>query len=90
MNVFGACFNHANRFYQLYDLAFKNKTANTAFHLIANLPLTFPSAISFRYYHRLYHSYLNELNDPDMPSQLEADLFGYSAIGKMTWFLFSL
>lgn len=66
-----------------HDAVFANKHANHAFLLVANIPLVFPSSMSFRHYHRLHHAYLNECyNDPDMPSPWEAKVRRTSCDGR--------
>jgi len=69
-----------------HDLAFRFPFLNTFFLLVANLNHIVPSAISFRYHHRMHHSHLNETyGDPDVPSPIEDRLFGHSMIGKAIW-----
>jgi sphingolipid delta-4 desaturase len=71
-----------------HNLVFKKTNHNMLFLLIANLPHVYPTAISFRYYHMMHHSHLNETYmDPDLPGVLEAKLLGNSSIGKITWLL---
>jgi sphingolipid delta-4 desaturase len=57
--------------------------------ILANLPLVFPSAISFQKYHLKHHSYqgVEEL-DADMPYRWEAALINNSMLGKAVWLLF--
>lgn len=72
-----------------HNLLFKNRTANTWSGIIANLPLVFPSSVSFQKYHIKHHSFqgVEEL-DADMPFQWEAKLIDNSAVGKALWLLF--
>eukprot|EP00742_Colponemidia_sp_Colp-10_P000273 GILJ01000307.1.p1 GENE.GILJ01000307.1~~GILJ01000307.1.p1 ORF type:complete len:366 (-),score=46.77 GILJ01000307.1:197-1207(-) len=89
--VVGACADHA-MWVLVHDLThnavFESDRFNQAFHIVANLPLVFPSTMNFRYYHLQHHSYLNETyTDPDMPSKIEADIFGTTALGKALWLL---
>ena len=72
-----------------HNLLFKNRTLNTLAGIVANLPLVFPSAVSFQKYHLKHHSYqgVEEL-DGDMPYRWEAALINNSAIGKAIWLLF--
>eukprot|EP00741_Cyanophora_paradoxa_P013908 tig00020723_g13426.t1 len=71
-----------------HNCVFASKFQNMFWHLIANLPILVPSTISFRHYHLMHHSYLNETYmDPDVPSPLEAKIFGTTALGKATWML---
>jgi len=72
-----------------HNLVFKNKNLNIISSMIANLPLVFPSAVSFAKYHMKHHSYqgVEEL-DADMPFRWEAKLIDNSTIGKSIWLLF--
>jgi len=72
-----------------HNAVFESSDMNLIFHVIANLPIVFPSTISFKYFHGLHHSHLNEAyGDPDVPGPLENKLFGTSALGKATWLAF--
>jgi sphingolipid delta-4 desaturase len=72
-----------------HNLLFKNRTANTWSGILANLPLVFPSSVSFQKYHIKHHSFqgVEEL-DADMPFQWEARLIDNSSLGKALWLLF--
>lgn len=72
-----------------HNLIFKNRTLNTLSGMIANLPLVFPSSVSFQKYHLKHHAFqgIEEL-DADMPSEWEAKLVNNSTIGKALWLLF--
>jgi len=72
-----------------HNLLFKNRTLNTWSGILANLPLVFPSSVSFQKYHIKHHSFqgVEEL-DADMPFQWEARLIDNSALGKALWLLF--
>ncbi len=72
-----------------HHLLFKNRTLNTVSGIIANLPLVFPSSVSFQKYHLQHHSHqgVEEL-DADMPFRWEAKLIDNSALGKAIWLLF--
>lgn len=71
-----------------HNLLFKNRTLNTLSGILANLPLVFPSSVSFQKYHIKHHSYqgVEEL-DADMPFRWEAKLIDNRAIGKALWLL---
>ncbi len=72
-----------------HNAVFESSEWNIAFHLIANLPIVFPAAVSFKYFHGLHHAHLNEAyGDPDLPGPMENGLFGGSAAGKALWLLF--
>jgi sphingolipid delta-4 desaturase len=72
-----------------HNLLFKRRSFNTLAGILANLPLVFPSAVSFQKYHLKHHSYqgVEEL-DGDMPYHWEARLISNSAFGKAIWLLF--
>jgi sphingolipid delta-4 desaturase len=72
-----------------HNLLFKKSFYNKIAAIIANLPLVFPSAISFQKYHLKHHSYqgVEEL-DADMPYRWEAKLINNSGFGKALWLLF--
>lgn len=90
--VVGAVANHAlwTLIHELtHSAVFENPDMNLLFHIIANLPIIFPSAISFKYFHGLHHSHLNEAyGDPDLPGPMENKIFGSSPLGKATWLAF--
>ncbi len=72
-----------------HNLLFKNRTLNTLSGIIANLPLVFPSSVSFQKYHLKHHSYQGvEALDADMPFRWEARLIDNSTFGKALWLLF--
>lgn len=72
-----------------HNLIFKNRTLNTISGIIANLPLVFPSSVSFQKYHLKHHSYQGvEALDADMPFRWEARLIDNHVIGKALWLLF--
>jgi sphingolipid 4-desaturase/C4-monooxygenase len=71
-----------------HNLVFKGSTANKMAALLANLPIVFPSAITFRIYHLQHHRYQGEMNkDADLAIPMEVKLAGRSPIGKAIWFL---
>jgi len=72
-----------------HNLIFKNRTLNTISGIIANLPLVFPSSVSFQKYHLKHHAFQGiEDLDADMPSEWEAKLVNNSTLGKALWLLF--
>src|SRR5690606_13675894 len=62
-----------------HNLIFKNRVLNTLSGIFANLPLVFPSSVSFQKYHLKHHAFqgIEEL-DADMPSEWEAKLVNNS------------
>ena len=72
-----------------HNLLFKKRILNTWSGILANLPLVFPSSVSFQKYHIKHHSFqgVEEL-DADMPFKWEAKLIDNSSIGKAMWLLF--
>jgi sphingolipid delta-4 desaturase len=87
----GAFFNHA-LFVMIHEcshhLLFKSKAANYLASILANLPHTVPTAISFARYHIKHHSFqgVHEL-DADLPDYWEARLINNSFFGKSFWLL---
>jgi len=85
----GAFFNHS--LYVLihdcaHNLIFKSGPLNKIMGIICDLPIAFPGALSFREYHLVHHKRMNEdPEDPDAPSQFEADLIGNNTFKKMIW-----
>jgi sphingolipid delta-4 desaturase len=72
-----------------HNLLFKKRALNSIAGIIANLPLVFPSSVSFQKYHLKHHSYqgVEEL-DADMPYRWEGKLINNSTLGKAVWLLF--
>jgi sphingolipid delta-4 desaturase len=72
-----------------HNLLFKKRPLNTLAGILANLPLVFPSSVSFQKYHLKHHSYqgVEEL-DADMPYRWEARLINNAPVGKAIWLLF--
>ncbi|MFN9950455.1 MAG: fatty acid desaturase [Bacteroidota bacterium] len=72
-----------------HKLIFKNRAANKIAGMIANIPLIFPSSVSFETYHLKHHSFqgVHEL-DGDLPNYWEAKLINHYFIGKVIWLLF--
>jgi len=72
-----------------HNLLFKKRAFNSIAGIIANLPLVFPSSVSFQKYHLKHHSYqgVEEL-DADMPYRWEGALINNNTLGKAIWLLF--
>eukprot|EP01133_Synstelium_polycarpum_P016998 gene16998-20228_t len=90
--VFGATVSHALwvLIHELtHDLVLESSTMNSILLLISDLPHIVPAGISFRHFHRLHHSFLNEAyTDPDVPIPYENSILGHSIVGKAIWFCF--
>jgi len=72
-----------------HNLIFKSRAANMIAGIICDLPMSIPTAISFRSYHLKHHSFQgNYYLDADLASKWEAKLIGNSFIGKALWLLF--
>jgi len=72
-----------------HNLIFKSRPLNTLSGILANLPLVFPSSVSFQKYHLQHHSHQGvEALDADMPFRWEARLIDNSVAGKALWLLF--
>ncbi|MEZ4933061.1 MAG: fatty acid desaturase [Saprospiraceae bacterium] len=70
-----------------HDLAFKTKKYNNWLAFIANLPIVFPYAMSFKTYHALHHwDQGKDGVDVDIPMEGEARFFR-GLLGKFLWFL---
>ena len=69
-----------------HNLIFRNRVANMFSGMLANLPLTLPSSVSFQRYHLRHHAFqgVYEL-DADLPSEWEARLVGRSPLAKALW-----
>ncbi len=89
--LFGAFADHA-LFAMIHECAhrliFKNPVANRLAGILANVPLIFPSSVSFEKYHIKHHSFqgIHEL-DGDLPNYWEAKLIDNYFIGKVIWLL---
>lgn len=89
--VVGAFANHA-LFVVIHEathnLVFRRRLPNMLTGLLANLPLFFPSFVSFKKYHLKHHAFQGVYDlDTDLPSEWEARLIGHSAFGKALWLL---
>jgi sphingolipid 4-desaturase/C4-monooxygenase len=87
--VIGAFANHA-LFVLIHDyshnLVFKKADVNRLASIFANIAIVFPSAIGFRNYHLLHHSYLGTPGlDADVPTAGEARWVGNSWWRKTFW-----
>src|SRR5712664_2710815 len=89
--LFGAFADHA-LWTLIHDcthiLVFRRSRNNAMLQILANLPIVFPAAISFRKYHLLHHRFQGDLElDADLASPTEARLVGNSAWRKALWLL---
>ena len=90
--ILGAFADHA-LFVMIHECAhrliFRSPSANRLAGIFANMPLIFPSAVSFERYHIKHHSFqgVHEL-DGDLPNHWEARLINNYFIGKVIWLLF--
>jgi sphingolipid 4-desaturase/C4-monooxygenase len=72
-----------------HNLIFEKTRSNIGLSLVANLPILFPSAVSFRKYHLLHHRYQGDPSyDADLPTPLEARLVRNIWWRKALWFAF--
>lgn len=68
-----------------HDLAFGKRLYNNWLALVANIPILFPYAISFRTYHLKHHwEQGHETNDTDLPTLGEQKTFK-GKLGKLIW-----
>ncbi len=71
-----------------HNLVFGRARYDAMLQMLANLPIVFPAAISFRKYHLLHHRFQGDLElDADLASPLEARLVGNSRFRKALWLL---
>ncbi|MES2328949.1 MAG: fatty acid desaturase [Bacteroidota bacterium] len=90
--ILGAFADHA-LFVMIHECAhrllFKKPEANRLAGILANIPLIFPSSVSFEQYHIKHHSFqgVHEL-DGDLPNYWEAKLINNFFVGKVIWLLF--
>lgn len=71
-----------------HNLIAKTSNPNRLWGILCNVGQGIPSAISFRIFHGLHHSHLDEYDyDGDLAFHWEARLIGASAIRKVIWLL---
>jgi sphingolipid 4-desaturase/C4-monooxygenase len=71
-----------------HNLVFRCPKYNAMLQILANLPIVFPAAISFRKYHLLHHRFQGDLElDADLASPTEARFVGNSSLRKALWLL---
>jgi len=69
-----------------HNLVFGWRAGNRLVALLANVPMVFPSAMSFWKYHLLHHGHLNEIDfDTDVPGRTESQVVGASSMRKTLW-----
>jgi sphingolipid 4-desaturase/C4-monooxygenase len=68
-----------------HNLILGTVTGNRVVMLLGNVPHVIPSAMFFHYYHKLHHSELKTLNDPEHPFPIEARVVGTSPLRKSVW-----
>jgi sphingolipid 4-desaturase/C4-monooxygenase len=74
-----------------HNLVFTSTRGNLLCGIFANLPMVFPSSVSFKKYHLMHHRHQGKfMLDADLPDAWEGRLFGTTRIGKMAWLLFFL
>jgi len=70
-----------------HDLCFKQRWANQALAIAANLPMGVPASNTFRIYHAEHHSGMGEEGvDTDIPTEFEAKLFR-GMLGRIVWLI---
>ena len=71
-----------------HNLVFKAAMPNKLLQILANLPIFFPSAMSFRTFHLKHHRHQGETDmDADLAIDVEAKLAGRNPLGKALWLL---
>jgi len=72
-----------------HNLIFKDRTLNTVFGIMSDIPKVVPSYVSFKNYHLKHHSFQGDYYlDADLASRWEASLIGNTFFGKVMWELF--
>jgi sphingolipid delta-4 desaturase len=72
-----------------HNLIVRGSLRNRLLGILCNVGQGFPSAMSFRTYHLLHHSHLDEYaHDADLAFHWEARLVGNSPLRKAVWLLF--
>ena len=72
-----------------HNLCWQGTRANRILAIVANIPIAFPAAMSFRKLHLLHHKYQGEFDyDADLPGPTEARLIGHSTFKKALWLFF--
>ena len=72
-----------------HNLLFRRRAHNLLAGMLADLPLAWPSSISFHRYHLNHHSYQGVFElDADLPARWELKLVGTSPWRKALWLLF--
>jgi sphingolipid delta-4 desaturase len=72
-----------------HNLVWKGTRGNRILAILANVPIIFPAAMSFRTFHLLHHKYQGDLEyDADLPGPTEARVVGNSSLRKTIWLLF--
>jgi sphingolipid 4-desaturase/C4-monooxygenase len=72
-----------------HNLIFKGKSGNMLAGILADIPNSIPTSISFRSYHLKHHSFQGDYYlDADLASRWEARLIGNTFWGKTLWLLF--
>jgi sphingolipid 4-desaturase/C4-monooxygenase len=71
-----------------HNLVFRKSRWNAWLQILANLPIVFPAAISFRKFHLLHHRFQGDPElDADLASPFEAWLVGNGSLRKALWLL---
>jgi sphingolipid 4-desaturase/C4-monooxygenase len=68
-----------------HGLIMRSPVGNRVVMLVGNVCHVVPSAMFFYYYHKLHHSELKTLNDPEHPFPIEARVVGTSPLRKSIW-----
>ena len=69
-----------------HNMAFKKKWMNNVLAYVANIPIVFPYAMSFKHYHAMHHWLGKDGVDLDIPLTGEANFFT-GLFGKSIWYL---
>jgi sphingolipid delta-4 desaturase len=70
-----------------HDLAFESRNLNNWLAIVTNIPIVFPFAMAFKYYHAEHHWQQGKDGvDTDIPTHKEALLFS-GFLGKLFWMI---
>lgn len=88
---FGGVINHSLTL-AIHDIShnqaygYGRPLANRLFGMVANLPIGFPSSVTFRKYHTDHHLFLGKQADTDVPTEWEGRFFTNSKL-KVLWLI---
>ena len=71
-----------------HNLILPKPWQNLLMGIIGDIPIAFPSAVTFRRFHLVHHGHMGEYElDGDIATRTEGDLVGHSSLRKAIWVL---